>query len=182
MPTEFAWSSQSQWEMAFVYAYITTFQAEAKQFSLHSFPEYQPEDLEHGLQQSSSDLVDQLVCSFLSNALNRKKAVEGSYVRTLQEMINGKIKAYEFDGEINPMADYNNFHDMSPDIKLSLLRWLVEWQLQDCVNIHLAIDSYFKNVKKNQDNPLELEPLGHDSKKRAYYQFGGTLFCWIPLC
>ncbi|KAL0077691.1 hypothetical protein J3Q64DRAFT_1641266 [Phycomyces blakesleeanus] len=172
------WSPQSQWEIAFVFAFTTTFQPEARQAGLYPFPKFQPEDLEHALLQTEeSDLMDQILCSFLSNALNRKKGVDGCS-RTLQELITTKIKAFECDLTENPLLNHNNFHSLAPEVKLNLLRLLVEWQLQDCVNIHSVIDTYFKNVKKNQTNPLEFVPFGYDSKKRAYFQFGDSAWLW----
>ncbi|KAI9011976.1 hypothetical protein CLU79DRAFT_771476 [Phycomyces nitens] len=174
------WSPQSQWEIAFVFAFTTTFQPEARHAGLYPFPAFQPEDLEHALLQTKeSELMDQILCSFLSNALNRKKVVEiNACTRTLQDLISTKIKTFECDLIENPLINNANFHSLAPEVKLNLLRLLVEWQLQDCVNIHLVIDNYFKNVKKNQDNPLELVPFGYDSKKRAYFQFGDSAWLW----
>jgi hypothetical protein len=50
---------------------------------------------------------------------------------------------------------------------------LVEWQLQDSQAIKSILEQCNHNTKSGQVNPIRSHPVGIDSKKRSYWQFGG---------
>jgi hypothetical protein len=63
--------------------------------------------------------------------------------------------------------------------QLYLLHSLIEWQLQDSQAIKTIIDINNANTTRNQLNPIKSYPLGVDSKKRTYWQFGGIFFFFM---
>ena len=58
-------------------------------------------------------------------------------------------------------------------LQLYILHSLVEWQLQDCLAVKAIIEHYNSTTPKNEINPIKAIPIGVDSKKRNYWQFGG---------
>jgi hypothetical protein len=52
---------------------------------------------------------------------------------------------------------------------------MIEWQLQDCLAVKAIMDYYNTNTTKNERNPIISYPIGVDSKKRNYWQFGGKI-------
>ncbi|KAI8091042.1 uncharacterized protein B0P05DRAFT_528499 [Gilbertella persicaria] len=165
-----------QWEIAFIYSFACTFNKQhdiAPNF--FKLPDFTPEELEQELRKEESELVHGIICACLGNTLNRKNPVE-SYKMALQQLVQDKIKAYEIDFESNPLVK-QPFSTLSIDIKLSILRSLVEWQLQDSQAVKNIIEFCYNNTPRNQINPIKARPIGTDSKKRAYWQFGAS--CWI---
>ena len=81
----------AQRDMAFVYAFVAVF-ARHPTHAIHPFPDMQPDvssrrdpprahlihpqDLERAVATPESDLLDDLLGSFLSNVLNRKKPLQ----------------------------------------------------------------------------------------------------------
>lgn len=57
--------------------------------------------------------------------------------------------------------------------KLYVLYSLVEWQLQDSSAVKLIVDTYNIQDGLTAANPIIAHPVGTDSKKRTYWQFGG---------
>ncbi|KAG0166971.1 hypothetical protein DFQ28_004324 [Apophysomyces sp. BC1034] len=89
---------------------------------LHPLPIFNPEELENALQQETSDLLDRLLCAFLSNVLNRKKPIEpNGYARALSDLVNSKVKSFEFDLGYNPLTA-EGFTALTPDLKASINR------------------------------------------------------------
>ncbi|CAO3687816.1 unnamed protein product [Umbelopsis ramanniana] len=131
------------------------------------------------MSRTKSDLLDQLICCFTSNALNRKKIYDTATIRRgLFELLQAKIKASEFLLHFNPIAGSTEFDSLEPIVKLEILRALVEWQLEDCVAIRSLIEKYCRGNRYQEDNPIDVSPVGVDSKKRIYWQFGDSARLW----
>jgi hypothetical protein len=56
---------------------------------------------------------------------------------------------------------------------LYILHSLIEWQLHDSQAVRSIIEYHNSNTRKNEYNPIRSYPIGIDSKKRTYWQFGG---------
>jgi len=54
----------------------------------------------------------------------------------------------------------------------------VEWQLEDCVAIRSLIEKHCRGNRYQEDNPIDVSPVGIDSKKRIYWQFGDSARLW----
>jgi hypothetical protein len=59
--------------------------------------------------------------------------------------------------------------------KLYILHSLIEWQLQDSTAVKTIIDTCYQQNGQKDSNPIIAHPLGTDSKKQTYWQFGGIL-------
>jgi hypothetical protein len=55
---------------------------------------------------------------------------------------------------------------------------LVEWQLEDCNAIRSVIEKYSRGNRYQENNPIDISPIGMDSKKRIYWQFGDSARLW----
>ncbi|KAH8549646.1 hypothetical protein BGW37DRAFT_502090 [Umbelopsis sp. PMI_123] len=167
------------WDIAFIHAFACKFSA-LRDPALHPCPDFQPEDLEQALMsRTKSDLVDQLICCFTSNALNRKKIYDTATIRRgLFELLQAKVKASEFLLNFNPIAGSTDFDTLEPIVKLEILRSLVEWQLEDCVAIRANIEKHCRANRHQESNPIDVSPVGMDSKKRIYWQFGDSARLW----
>ncbi|KAI9356712.1 hypothetical protein BD770DRAFT_322985 [Pilaira anomala] len=167
----FQFSPLQQWEIAFIYAFSCTFNPQQEIApSYHKLPDFTPEELELEIQKQDSDLIRNIICASLGNLLNRKNPIE-SFKISLSQVVTDKMKAFEIDLEANPLAK-SEFHLLNTDVKLFILRSLIEWQLQDSLAVKSILD-YYKNSNQNQPNPVRAIPIGIDSKKRNYWQFGG---------
>ncbi|KAF7730453.1 hypothetical protein EC973_002260 [Apophysomyces ossiformis] len=141
-------SPYKQWQIAFIYAFVVAFNQGSDLAGLHTLPAFDPEELENALQQENSDLLEQLLCAFLSNVLNRKKPIEpSSYARALSDLVSSKVRSFEFDLGYNPLTA-EGFKALTPEHKLTLLQSLVEWQLQDSNAVRAIIEQFCKNTKK----------------------------------
>jgi hypothetical protein len=99
----------------------------------------------------------------------------------------------------NPIAGSTEFDSLEPIVKviisnifhltfghqpnyschqLEILRALVEWQLEDCVAIRSLIEKHCRGNRYQEDNPIDVSPVGIDSKKRIYWQFGDSARLW----
>ncbi|KAI8149368.1 hypothetical protein BJV82DRAFT_505051 [Fennellomyces sp. T-0311] len=126
-----------------------------------------PQDLERALAMQTSDLLDDLLGSFLSNVLNRKKPLDKQYVKELSKLINSK--GSEIDLDRNPFQKASSFGVLSASVKLRILCALVDWQLQDSNAVRSLIDTAPKASPF-----LRAEPIGVDAERRTYWHFGGT--------
>ncbi|ORZ23432.1 hypothetical protein BCR42DRAFT_318876 [Absidia repens] len=172
-------TAYSYWEIAFIYAF-TVFFDRSDIASIYPIPFFTPKILEDALFTDTHDLLDQLMCSFLSNALNRKKLIESaSSTRPLNDYLNAKLRSQDFDLGYNPLSLQEGFKGLTSDLKLKILHALVEWQLQDSSSIRTIVDTLYATTKKDEVNPLVPSPLGYDGQKRAYWQFGGNIAIYI---
>ncbi|KAI8578963.1 hypothetical protein K450DRAFT_244327 [Umbelopsis ramanniana AG] len=167
------------WDIAFIHAFACKF-LWLDVPALHPCPDFQPGDLEQALMSRiKSDLIDQLICCFTSNALNRKKIYDTATIRRgLFELLQAKIKASDFLLHFNPIAGSTDFDTLEPIVKLEILRSLVEWQLEDCVAIRALMDKHCRGNRYQESNPIDVLPVGIDSKKRVYWQFGDSARLW----
>ncbi|KAI9284384.1 hypothetical protein BC943DRAFT_326234 [Umbelopsis sp. AD052] len=167
------------WDIAFIHAFACKFLV-LDDPALHPCPDFQPEDLEQALMsKTKNDLIDQLICCFTSNALNRKKIYDTATIRRgLFELLQVKIKASDFLLHFNPISGSTDFDTLEPIIKLEILRSLVEWQLEDCVAIRGLMEKHCRGNRYQESNPIDVLPVGIDSKKRVYWQFGDSTRLW----
>ncbi|KAI9265790.1 hypothetical protein EDC94DRAFT_604113 [Helicostylum pulchrum] len=172
----FQFSPIQQWEIAFIYAFSCTFNPQQEITpSYYKLPDFMPEELEQEIQKQESDLIRNIICASLGNLLNRKNPIE-SFKISLCQTVNDKMKAFEIDLETNPLSK-SEFNSLDTDVKLYLLRSLVEWQLQDSLAVKSILEYHNSNTSRDQINPVRAIPIGVDSKKRNYWQFGDS--CWI---
>ncbi|KAI7879616.1 hypothetical protein K492DRAFT_237803 [Lichtheimia hyalospora FSU 10163] len=165
-------SAESQWELAFVYAFSCVF-SELKDKNIYAFPAMQPEELEEALTLENSQLVDDLLCSFLNNALNRKKPLAVQQCsKELTKMINASIKSGDLSWKTNPLY-IKSFGELEPNEKLTILRVLIEWQLQECYAIREAIE-----MPESKGQVITSRPVGMDNEKRYYWHFGDSPWLW----
>lgn len=173
-PTPHVFVSIQQWQIAFIYAFICTFNPQRHLVTnYYKLPDLLPEDIEMEIQKEKSVIIDQYICSCLGNALNRKHPIE-SYNNALQQIIQDKIKSFEIDLVRNPVSN-QRFHTLDIDTKLYLMYCMIEWQLQDSHAVKSIIDICFTNRNMN---PIKMRPIGTDSKKRNYWQFGESPYVW----
>ncbi|KAI9260638.1 hypothetical protein BDA99DRAFT_512727 [Phascolomyces articulosus] len=157
------------WEFAFVYDFVSVFR-NYTDHGIHSFPDFQPEDLEQALTMETSELLDDLLSSFLSNILNRKKRLDNKHVfKELSRLINAKLQTFEINVDHNPLSQVSSFNNLSAPVKLNILHWMIEWQLQESTSIHSILDT----SSKSSQMVLRTQPIGSDSEKRTYWHFGG---------
>ncbi|KAI8364004.1 hypothetical protein EDC96DRAFT_444469 [Choanephora cucurbitarum] len=151
-----------EWQIAFIYAFSVTFQTlESPLF--YRLPLFTPFELTQAIELEESELIHQIICASLGNCLNRKHPVE-SYKVAFQQLVQEKIKSFDIDLTLNPLTK-QPFKALPIDTKLYLLQCLIEWQLQDS-----------QAIKQNISNATyTLSPIGTDSKKRLYWQFGGNI-------
>ncbi|KAI8982523.1 hypothetical protein BDB01DRAFT_792933 [Pilobolus umbonatus] len=165
------------WQIAFIYAFISTFNPQCHLVSnYYKLPELLPEEIETEIQKEKSTAIDQYICSCLGNALNRKHPIE-SYNNALQQIITDKLKSYDVDLARNPVSN-QKFHTLDITTKLYLLYCMIEWQLQDSHAVRSIIEIAYSNRAKNKYNPIKMTPIGTDSKKRNYWQFGESPYVW----
>ncbi|KAL9555076.1 hypothetical protein MBANPS3_002529 [Mucor bainieri] len=144
----YSFSSLQQWQIAFIYAFSTTFnphQEVSPQY--YKLPSFTPQAKDE-IQKQDSELIHQIVCACIGNILNRSKPVE-SFKNSLQQLITDKIKTFDIDLEPNPLLK-QNYNALPTDTKDGL----------------------------TAANPIMAHPLGTDSKKRTYWQFGDSPWIW----
>ncbi|CAO3606616.1 unnamed protein product [Mucor fragilis] len=100
-----------------------------------------------------------------------------SFKNSLQQLITDKMKTFDIDFETNPLLK-QNYTALPLDIKLYVLYSLVEWQLQDSSAVKLIVDTYNIQDGLTAANPIIAHPVGTDSKKRTYWQFGDSPWIW----
>ncbi|KAI8366892.1 hypothetical protein BD560DRAFT_436014 [Blakeslea trispora] len=141
-----------EWQIAFIYAFSFTFHTlDIPLF--HHLPLFTPYELTREIELEESELVHQIICTSLSNCLN-----------PFQQLVQQKMKSLDITH--NPLTK-QPFKSLPVDTKLDLLQCLIEWQLQDN-----------QALKQNiQGTSHTTSPIGIDSKKRIYWQFGDS--CWV---
>ncbi|KAG9287250.1 hypothetical protein G9A89_008880 [Geosiphon pyriformis] len=166
--------ARDMWETAFIIAFCDKFKAVLKNI------EFWPEELEQALYSTSSDeLLENIHCVFLTNVLNRKKAVDrNQWKRVLSETIDQHLKKrVDFYVNYNPMRSVknNNYYELKVEDRVSILYSLVNWQLKECKSVRDLIDTSYKNRQKTEDtNPLKVEIIGKDRKNANYYFVGNA--------
>lgn len=172
----FEFTPFQQWEIAFIYAFAVTFNPHQEIApSFYRLPDFSPKELEEELKKESSTLIHQIVCASVGNILNRKTAID-TFKIALQQLVTDKIKSFDIDLDHNPLSKAA-FHTLPIDVKLYLLHSMIEWQLQDSLAVKSILEHYNSSTPRNQYNPVKSYPIGTDSKKRNYWQFGEC--CWI---
>ncbi|ORX58683.1 hypothetical protein DM01DRAFT_1333298 [Hesseltinella vesiculosa] len=175
-----ALTAADYWEIAFIYAFCVLFD-QTDIAPIFAPPAITPQSLEQAIVDNRPDLLNDLLCAFLSNALNRKKLIEiGPTTRVLQEQINLKLQTQEFDLGYNPVTS-KGFVVLEGLTKLKILYALVEWQLQESKAVRTIIDHFYSGPRsqiQSAENPLAPIPFGVDNQKRAYWRFGDSPYLW----
>ncbi|CAG8489502.1 421_t:CDS:2 [Ambispora leptoticha] len=164
-------------EVAFIVAFCEKFKSVLRSLSFWT------EDFEEALQtHEESELLEKMICVFLTNFLNRRKLIETSnYQALLSTAIDQHIEQNDqsFYLDHNPLKHRDgkiNFFALDTKDKISILRCLVNWQLQESEVVRkLILDSY-KRHKKTHENPLEYEIIGEDNKNAKYYHINTRIY------
>ncbi|KAI8066454.1 hypothetical protein BC940DRAFT_368319 [Gongronella butleri] len=171
----------SYWQIAFIYAFCVLFKDPAIA-DIHPPPgTVNPRVLEDAVVKNDDAVLSELMCVFLSNALNRKVMIKvGSESRALREFIRQKIMDNQLDLEINPVKENGGFQALDGLTKLDLLYTMVELQLTDSNAVRAMITHYYDVTRQDRSvrNPLVPTPLGIDRHKRAYWRFGESPYLW----
>ncbi|CAO3657288.1 unnamed protein product [Mucor hiemalis] len=177
IPPSFEFTSYQQWQIAFIYAFAVTFNPHQEIApSFYRLPEFSPKELEEELKKESSTLIHQIICASVGNILNCKAAID-TFKIALQQLVTDKIKTFDIDIESNPLSKVA-FPSLPTDVKLHLLHSMIEWQLQDSLAVKSILEHYNSTTPRNQYNPVKSYPIGTDSKKRNYWQFGECSWIW----
>ncbi|KAF2263901.1 hypothetical protein CC78DRAFT_464660 [Lojkania enalia] len=143
-------------------------------------PQFGPQDIERGVADPlPSPQVEALLCALLGLVLNRKKPVEkGHYGRALEESIQTQKSQWPRQwGSINPLSGGRSFNTMSPSERLTLLKTLALWSLNQSELVNNMIKEAYKartTKDKNDTNiPLSVQPWGRDGDKRRYWLVEG---------
>ncbi|CAG8619381.1 12038_t:CDS:2 [Ambispora leptoticha] len=165
---------RNMWETAYIVAFCDKFKSALRNL------EFWPEEFERTLYSSSTDeLLEEIHCAFLTNVLNRKKAVErNTWKKFLTDTIDQHLKKRsDFYLDYNPMRRVNNhnYYELRVEDRVLILYSLVNWQLRESKSIRDLIDSHYKNRHKTEAmNPLRLEMIGQDRKNANYYFLGNS--------
>ncbi|KAF2866537.1 hypothetical protein BDV95DRAFT_202450 [Massariosphaeria phaeospora] len=143
-------------------------------------PHFGPQDIEHGVVQPlPSSQIEGLLCALLGLVLNRKKPVEkGHYGRALEEAIQTQKSQWPRAwNSINPLSGGRSFNGMPPTERLTLLKTLVLWSLnQSEVVSNMIKEGYKTRTTKDKTDtniPLSVQPWGRDGDKRRYWLVEG---------
>ncbi|CAG8510708.1 4835_t:CDS:2 [Ambispora gerdemannii] len=164
-------------EVAFIIAFCEKFKSVLRSLSFWT------EDFEEALQtHEESELLERMICVFLTNFLNRKKLIEtNNYQALLSTAIDQHIEQdnQSFYLDHNPLKDHDgkiNFFALDTKDKISILHCLVHWQLQESEVIRKLIGDSYKRYKKTHENLLEYEIIGEDSKNAKYYHINTRIY------
>ncbi|MCJ1381023.1 hypothetical protein MMC17_004132 [Xylographa soralifera] len=140
-------------------AFIVMFRSRFTGAFPKSLPHYGPQDVERGL------------------VLNRKKDVErGHFQRALEEAISAHYNQWPSAwSNRNPLHGGNNFNNMSPEQRLTLLKTLILWSLNSSDAIQSILKESYKQQRHDDDlnQPLSVQAWGRDGDKRRYWLVEG---------
>lgn len=162
-------------------AFIVMFRKRFDSAMPRSLAHFGPLELEQDLKQDPpAERVEQFLCVVLGLLLNRKQDIKlGHYQKALNEdAINGKDFKPQWPREWqdrSPLAGGATFQSISPEQRLLLLKTLTLWALGYSDAVKALINSSY-NQKRTADDlnqPLSVQPWGHDSEKRRYYLVEG---------
>lgn len=166
-------------------SFIVMFRKRFDSVMPRSLAHFGPLELEQDLQQDPpAERVEQFLCVVLGLLLNRKQDIKlGHYHKALNEdAINGKDFKPQWPSEWtdrSPLAGGATFQSISPEQRLLLLKTLTLWALGYSDAVKSLINSSY-NQKRTADDlnqPLSVQPWGHDSDKRRYYLVEGDDNC-----
>ncbi|MCJ1318330.1 hypothetical protein MMC15_003658 [Xylographa vitiligo] len=159
-------------------AFIVMFRSRFTSAFPKSLPHYGPQDIERGLCDSAPDeYVERLLCALIGLVLNRKKDVErGHFQRALEEAISAHYNQWPSAwSNKNPLHGGNNFNNMSPEQRLTLLKTLILWSLNSSDAIQSILKESYKQHRHDDDlnQPLSVQAWGRDGDKRRYWLIEG---------
>ncbi|KAJ5908526.1 hypothetical protein N7495_001208 [Penicillium taxi] len=158
--------------------FIVMFRARFHEAFPKSLPNFGPQDVESGVEESPpGENIERLLCALLGLVLNRKKDVERNhFTRPLEEAIHTHHSQWSktWEGK-NPLHGGRNFTTMSPEERLELLRCLIIWSLSSSDAIQAKIKESYKQARHEDDlnQPLSVQHWGRDSLKRRYWLIEG---------
>ncbi|KAK2605347.1 hypothetical protein N8I77_008189 [Diaporthe amygdali] len=185
-------------------AFIVMFRKRFDSVMPRSLAHFGPLELEQDIQQDPpAERVEQFLCVVLGLLLNRKQDIKyatlppaplhahlaypgtriGHYQKALNEdAINGKDFKPQWPREWNersPLAGGATFQTISPEQRVLLLKTLVLWALgySDAVKAVINTSYNQKRAADDLNQPLSIQPWGHDSDKRRYYLIEGDDNC-----
>ncbi|MCJ1288243.1 hypothetical protein MMC26_007598 [Xylographa opegraphella] len=159
-------------------AFIVMFRSRFTGAFPKSLPHYGPQDIERGICDSVPDEhVERLLCALIGLVLNRKKEVErGHFQRALEEAISTHYNQWPAAWfRKNPLSRGNNFTNMSPEQRLTLLKSLILWSLNCSDAIQSILKESYKQQRHEDDlnQPLSVQAWGRDGDKRRYWLIEG---------
>ncbi|MCJ1390764.1 hypothetical protein MMC18_003625 [Xylographa bjoerkii] len=168
-------------------AFIVMFRSRFSSAFPKSLPHYGPQDIERGLCDSTPDEhVERLLCALIGLVLNRKKDVEsdaffggrrrGHFQRALEEAISAHYNQWPSAwSSKNPLHGGNNFNNMSPEQRLTLLKTMILWSLNSSDAIQSILKESYKQQRHDDDlnQPLSVQAWGRDGDKRRYWLIEG---------
>ncbi|KAI4229885.1 MAG: hypothetical protein L6R36_000531 [Xanthoria steineri] len=159
-------------------AFICMFRSRFTDAFAKSLPHYGPQDIEAGVAETlPGEQAEKLLCALLGLVLNRKKDIErGHHGRALEEAVQSHTSQWptKWMGK-NPLHGGGNFHNMSPEGRLTLLRALVMWSLGSSEAVQNIIKEKYKQQRHDDDKnqPLSVQSWGRDGDKRRYWLIEG---------
>ncbi|KAI7787677.1 hypothetical protein LA080_015046 [Diaporthe eres] len=166
-------------------AFIVMFRKRFDSAMPRSLAHFGPLELEQDIQQDPpAERVEQFLCVVLGLLLNRKQDIKiGHYHKALNEdAINGKDFKPQWPRAWNdrsPLAGGATFQTISPEERVLLLKTLTLWALgySDAVKALINTSYNQKRTADDLNQPLSVQPWGHDSEKRRYYLVEGDDNC-----
>ncbi|KAI3398282.1 hypothetical protein diail_9620 [Diaporthe ilicicola] len=166
-------------------AFIVMFRKRFDSVMPRSLAHFGPLELEQDIQQDPpAERVEQFLCVVLGLLLNRKQDIKiGHYHKALNEdAINGKDFKPQWPRDWNersPLAGGASFQTISPTERVLLLKTLALWALGYSDAVKSLINTSYNQKRTGDDlnQPLSIQPWGHDSDKRRYYLIEGDDNC-----
>ncbi|KDQ20327.1 hypothetical protein BOTBODRAFT_27751 [Botryobasidium botryosum FD-172 SS1] len=183
-----------RWESAFVYAFVCKFAGlKGKVDGLDS-----PMDFEEALLSSGAHpVIEAILCKFILTLRPNSRNVDAARLPKHLAAVMDELSRSSERGvwwnettreNVNPLAGTDGFFSLDWNLKLEILRQLVEWQLVHATHIRSLIDTAWgvkaAKHKKRQEGEdrvpppsgdpnsmenLRMIPFGQDSKRKRYW-------------
>ncbi|KIV91122.1 hypothetical protein PV10_05699 [Exophiala mesophila] len=159
-------------------AFLVMFRSRFSDAFPRSLPHFGPQDIERGVGGPVPDEhAERLLCALLGLVLNRKKDVErGHYGRALEDAVSSNhhqwLTAWK---GVSPIQGGKTFNSMSPEERLSLLKALALWSLNQSEILQSLIKESYKQTRKDDDRnqPRSVQPWFSDQYRRKYWLVEG---------
>ncbi|KAH7107054.1 hypothetical protein BKA62DRAFT_685899 [Auriculariales sp. MPI-PUGE-AT-0066] len=196
-PPSTAATPRDRWETAFVYAFVKRFIENERDPKSYIFGLETPGDLEEALLSSQPEpALEQILMRFVKNLKTKKGSINLETIshhvsQIVTEYLSGSERSIFWNEElscnVNPLAEVG-FFSAHWDVKLRVLRQLVEWQLTFYAPVKQSIDRAWgvtHNLHRKTAQEIAAErvpdedpfskksllmvPIGQDYSKRRYW-------------
>ncbi|ROW12409.1 hypothetical protein VMCG_00650 [Cytospora schulzeri] len=167
-------------------AFIVMFRKRFDPVMPRSLAHFGPLELEQDLlQDPPAERVEHFLCVVLGLLLNRKQDIKiGHYHKALNEdAINGALFKPQWPRSWNGqslLAGGATFHTITPEQRVNLLKTLIIWTLSHSDAVKTMVNTCYNQHKRTTDDlnqPLSIQPWGHDTDKRRYFLVEGDDNC-----